>query len=777
MESGVSVLKPTTAAKQLRIDIRRIIRRHGLSIVNLVIGTIIALLLFFGEGRDALFLSSVLTINICVGIAQEVRARLTLEKLRDKVAGKVRVVAHDTTIAEVTLDKVEPGMLIELRRGDLSPVDGVVEQSIGLEVSEAFLTGESIPLAKTKQANILAGSWVTAGRGQIRVEQVGESTRNGSLMQIARKYRVKQTPIERAIAWMISILTYTLLFSVIALSASQGWGVGSSPTDSSPAALVVQIAALTATIVPEGLVLAVTILFAYGAVQLMKRRLVVQRLSAIEMMARIQILCLDKTGTLTEGFLSFQTILAAPKQDLKSVKGILASYLIATEPEGELAAATPFATRADPAEVIKAFSSHSGYGSIRRGKGTYHIGTPESIMDKLSHHDNTWLTTQTDTMTAQEERILAIASTSGSKPKILGVVSYAQPLKKNARPVLDFFRERSVDIKIFSGDHPKTVRSIALALDLPKARTVISGEDIKKLPKAKLRAVVHENNYFARVSPEQKAELIKLCREKGIVGMVGDGANDALAIKASDVGLSMFASAEVTRSLADIVMLDNDFDQFPRAVKLADAAITTIELIGCLFLNKVTIGLVLIVTSLIAHQPYPLTPRNITVLNYFIIGVPILLWTYYPRLRQRSPHEAGFLTRILPFVLASGIIASIITIIGYILAQQGGQDLQMTTFVIVLVLGMGMLITAPRAMGVSTSPHYLRRVAGVAVASALILFALMNWEMGRVFFGLDELQAGWLLLGAGLGFIGLGLQFLSLRPHWIDRFRRLIDRH
>ena len=278
MESGVSVLKPTTAAKQLRIDIRRIIRRHGLSIVNLVIGTIIALLLFFGEGRDALFLSSVLTINICVGIAQEVRARLTLEKLRDKVAGKVRVVAHDTTITEVTLDKVEPGMLIELRRGDLSPVDGAVEQSTGLEVSEAFLTGESIPLAKTKQANILAGSWVTAGRGQIRVEQVGESTRNGSLMQIARKYRVKQTPIERAIAWMISILTYTLLFSVIALSASQGWGIGSSPTDSSPAALVVQIAALTATIVPEGLVLAVTILFAYGAVQLMKRRLVVQRL-------------------------------------------------------------------------------------------------------------------------------------------------------------------------------------------------------------------------------------------------------------------------------------------------------------------------------------------------------------------------------------------------------------------------------------------------------------------------------------------------------------------
>lgn len=765
----------STATQSLRTDIRRIIRRHGLSIVNVVIGTIIALLLFFGEGRDALFLSSVLVINIGVGIFQEVRARLTLEKLRAKVAGTVRVVAQDKTISVISLDQLEKGMTIEIRRGDLSSVDGTVISSTGLEISEAFLTGESAPLFKKAGAEILAGSWVTAGRGHIRVGEVGDETRNGLLMKLARKYRVKKTPIERAIALLITFLTYTLLISVVALAANQGWGVGTSPTSSSPIAIIIQIAALTATIVPEGLVLAVTILFAYGAVQLMKHRLVVQRLSAIEMMARIQILCLDKTGTLTEGLLVFQSVRPAPNIDLPHAQMVIASYLMATEPEGELAAATPFLKKAQTAEVDRAFSSQSGYGVIKLKGKRYRIGTPESLADQLSTLEQSWLTKQTDTLTDMGERIIAFAEVGRSKAHLVGVISYAQPIKKNVRPVLDFFRERSVAIKIFSGDHPKTVRSIAQDLKMPKASSVISGTDITDKSKAELRDIVRENHYFARVSPEQKADLITLCREMGIVGMVGDGANDALAIKAADIGLSMMNAAEVTRSLADIVLLDNDFDQLPRSVRLADAAITTIELIGCLFLNKVVIGITLIIASLITQQPYPLSPRNITVLNYFIIGVPILLWTYYPRLRERSPHEPGYLNRILPFVIANGAIASIVTVVGYVLAHTGGDNIQMTTFVIVLVLGMGMLITAPRALGVRSSQHYLGRVGIVSLIAILLLSIIFYVEPLRIFFGLDELQASWLQLGLTLSGVGFGLQLLTLREGWIDRIRSTIS--
>lgn len=758
-------------------DIRTIILRHTISLVTIVMGSVITTLLWFGEARDAAFLSSVLAINIFTGIAQEVRARRILEKLSEFMPKIARLVHTDDSIAEVPITEVHPKALIRIQSGDQIPVDGTVLRAEGLEVNEAFLTGEATGLEKSVGDSVYAGAFVAAGNAVVRVTAVGDDTRLGNMTSKVQQHEWHNTPIQRALAGIISTLSYVLLIAVIGLTIRQNLIGGDTVS------LIKQIAAITGSLIPEGLILASTLLFAYGAIKLLRRQVLLQHIHSAEGLARVQILCLDKTGTLTEADLTLGEIIPARNQSRESVLGLAKSYFAISDHTGSMARALTIHKQAK-GEIITSFSSNRRYGAVANDTQRIYVGALESMREQHKLTIPQKLFRDAEALAKQGHRVLIVAtqpietSKTSSKPVVRGILSFEQAIKRSALPVLHFFKNRSVAIKIISGDHPAAVQEVATQLELTDAATeqkVITGDEIEQLPYPELVSLVRDHALFARISPDQKARIIEACQSIGYTGMVGDGANDALAIKRADIGISMLDAAEITRSVADIVLIKNEFTDLPKGVRLADSIITTMELIGALFLNKVIVGLTLLMLSFITVQPFPFSPRNITVLNYFIIGLPILIWTLYPRNRKRTAFEPSYLRQIMPFVILNGIITSIATITAYLMAEIYYIDAQMTVFVTTLILGMNLLFIAPRALGITHSPRYHRSViVSCFIACVLLSIIFANTSL-RTFFGLDQISIDWLTLGISIAGGAIAAQFFSLRHLFLAKMQRWLN--
>ncbi|MEI7819079.1 MAG: HAD-IC family P-type ATPase, partial [bacterium] len=666
-----------------------------------------------------------------------------------------------------------PGDLVLFEAGDQIPADSQCLSTTSFEVNEAFLTGESLSLARVANELVYAGSYVASGSATIRVVAVGDATKIGEMTSRIKRYQHHATPIQKALAGLISALSYVLILAVVTLSIRNHF------TDQDPVNLIKQIAALTGTIIPEGLILASTLLFAYGAIRLLQKRILIQHIHSSESLARVQILCLDKTGTLTDPTLSLIDTLPAPKTSKQLLIRSAQLYLSISDADGEMSRAIgrPRAS-SKLKEINTSFSSERGYGAIRYHDHFIVAGAPDLVLSKFSIDQKVWVKKVSHTLASHGKRVLVIARSepskalsSSSRLHCLGLISFDQPIKESAKAALDFFKQRSVAIKIISGDHPEAVRSIAHDLDLtPTNEPVVTGDLLDGLKRHEIVKLVREHSLFARISPQQKAMLVKASGKLGYVGMVGDGANDALAIKQADVGISMFAAADITRSVADMVLLKNEFNDVPKGVLLADSIITTLELIGSLFLNKVIVGLTILILALLTNESFPFSPRNITVLNYFIIGLPILIWTLYPQERRRSAFEPSYLRQIMPFVLANGIITAAVTIIGFLTARAFNIDLQMTLFLTTLIMGMGMLYVAPRALNISVSPDYGVHVAIAVLASVCLLSLILFVPEIRSFFGLNAISVNALVLGIGLALAGFTVQLITIRHYIVTGF-------
>lgn len=760
----------STSQRRFWKDIGAIVLRHTVSVVTFVMGSVIILLLWFGEVRDALFISSVLVINIATGIIQEIRARIVLERLASMLPRTARRLFEDGTTKDIPIEQIHIDDRLSIRTGDQIPVDGRLLNSVGLEVNEAFLTGESTSIVKKLDQVVYAGSFVTAGEGIIQVVAVGHDTKLGAMTDEVKKHEWHSTPIQRALAGIISVLSYTLIIAVIALFVRQQY-VGGDPVS-----LIKQIAALTGTIIPEGLILASTLLFAYGAIKLLRRQVLLQHIHSAEALARLQILCLDKTGTLTEQSVTLGEVIAQSGQTKQAVIRAAQQYFTSSDPKGTLAQALG-ASKPGNATVTRSFASERRYGAVRTASRQIVAGAPESLSQRFRFIVGSRLEQAIKDCTERGQRVILVATAGRnstlkhqSRLQILGVIGFEQAIKKTAPKTLSFFKKRAVAIKIISGDHPAAVKAVAQSLQLvDHEEAVILGTKIANKQPHELVQIVREHTLFARISPQQKAQLIKACQKVGYTGMVGDGANDALAIKKADLGISMFDAAEITRSVADIILLKNQFDDLPKGVRLADSIITTMELIGALFLNKVIVGLTLLATALITATPYPFSPRNITILNYFIIGLPILIWTLYPRDRRRTAFEPGYLRQIMPFVLANGFITSVVSVAAFIMARIYYIDVHMTLFTTTLTLGMSMLIIAPRALDITPTKDYSRRVGAALLFSLCALAGFFMIEPVRQFFGLSGLQSDWLTLGISISCAAILVQFISLHRHAMSR--------
>ena len=757
-------------------DYLDIIRRNLMSPIVIAIFLLALALLYAGERRDAWFISVVIAVNTIIGIVQEVRAKYALKQLELMSAPRARLVRGDE-VAEVMYDALQVGDEILLEAGDELPADGVVLSARGLEVNESMLTGESASIDKKKHDEVYAATTVIAGSARVRVTAVGDATKAGAISATLKQYTPRLTPLQQAIQNAITFLTYcAIVLSLLVFARYRIAGFES-------VRILKTIITSAITIVPEGLLLASSLLLAFGSLKLAQAKVLPQKLSAIEAMALLNILCTDKTGTLTSDEITLERVepFGSGNEPVKQL-----AAMVAHETSGGNATGQAIITALDlPYEYtvddILAFSSARKFAGVRaRVDGrvrTLIMGAPEYVarMAPLSTAEQQQIEKWTDDglrvllLAEFDDNNIPLKSLKSGSGRPLAVVLLRNLLRDGVVDTVAFLQRQGVNIRVISGDNPRTVQYVARAAGINNPDTAITGAELTELDEPAFATAVDQHTIFARVLPEQKERLIAHFSQQNhqFTGMVGDGVNDALALKKADLGVAMYAGAPASRRVADIILLNNSFNSLPLGMRLGNQIMQAIEVIATLFFHKIIYGLVLLAVTLVLGVIHPYAPRHITFLNIFLVTMPTIMWTLFPpRSHHRiNPHNfwRDTLGAVTPIALVSGAAVSI-TYLMLCAMQPHDQDtvstmtvLVATFFGVYLVFLVGpmlgvvldrraktarMLYIAAALLVASTSfaVPLLRRFFDFTiptlamigpVAGVVVIAALLQWHLAR----------------------------------------------
>ena len=653
-------------------DYLDIIRRNLMSPIVIAIFLLALALLYAGERRDAWFISVVIAVNTIIGIVQEVRAKYALKQLELMSAPRARLVRGDEVV-EVMYDVLQVGDEILLEAGDELPADGVVLSARGLEVNESMLTGESASIDKKKHDEVYAATTVIAGSARVRVTAVGDATKVGAISATLKQYTPRLTPLQQAIQNAITFLTYcAIVLSLLVFARYRIAGFES-------VRILKTIITSAITIVPEGLLLASSLLLAFGSLKLAQAKVLPQKLSAIEAMALLNILCTDKTGTLTSDEITLERVepFGSGNEPVKQL-----AAMVAHETSGGNATGQAIITALDlPYEYtvddILAFSSARKFAGVRaRVDGrvrTLIMGAPEYVarMAPLSTTEQQQIEKWTDDglrvllLAEFDDNNTPLKSLKSVSGRPLAVVLLRNLLRDGVVDTVAFLQRQGVNIRVISGDNPRTVQYVAHAAGINNPDTAITGAELAELDEPAFATAADQHTIFARVLPEQKERLIAHFSQQNhqFTGMVGDGVNDALALKKADLGVAMYAGAPASRRVADIILLNNSFNSLPLGMRLGNQIMQAIEVIATLFFHKIIYGLVLLAVTLVLGVIHPYAPRHITFLNIFLVTMPTIMWTLFPpRSHHRiNPHNfwRDTLGAVTPIALVSGVAVSI----------------------------------------------------------------------------------------------------------------------
>ena len=653
-------------------DYLDIIRRNLMSPIVIAIFLLALALLYAGERRDAWFISVVIAVNTIIGVVQEVRAKYALKQLELMSAPRARLVRGDEVV-EVMYDALQVGDEILLEAGDELPADGVVLSARGLEVNESMLTGESASIDKKKHDEVYAATTVIAGSARVRVTAVGDVTKAGAISATLKQYTPRLTPLQQAIQNAITFLTYcAIVLSLLVFARYRIAGFES-------VRILKTIITSAITIVPEGLLLASSLLLAFGSLKLAQAKVLPQKLSAIEAMALLNILCTDKTGTLTSDEITLERVepFGSGNEPVKQL-----AAMVAHETSGGNATGQAIITALDlPYEYtvddILAFSSARKFAGVRvRVDGrvrTLIMGAPEYVarMAPLSTTEQQQIEKWTDDglrvllLAEFDDNNTPLKSLKPGSGRPLAVVLLRNLLRDGVIDTVAFLQRQGVNIRVISGDNPRTVQYVAHAAGINNPDTAITGAELAELDEPAFATAADQHTIFARVLPEQKERLITHFSQQNhqFTGMVGDGVNDALALKKADLGVAMYAGAPASRRVADIILLNNSFNSLPLGMRLGNQIMQAIEVIATLFFHKIIYGLVLLAVTLVLGVIHPYAPRHITFLNIFLVTMPTIMWTLFPPWSHHriNPHNfwRDTLGAVTPIALVSGAAVSI----------------------------------------------------------------------------------------------------------------------
>lgn len=784
-----------------------ILRANVFTIFNAILASAVVVVLAVGSWQDAVF-GFVLLLNTLTGTIAELRAKRALDNLAVLAAPAAHVI-RDGEAKDIEVSQVVLGELLELRSGDQVPADGQVLSSNGCEIDESILTGESVAVRKHENDQVLSGTTVIGGSARIRVTAVGEHSYANRLAMEARKYSVVTSELQEGtnrvltwISWVIVPMTLLLLWSQLRVA---GGISGSLDSGQWKGAVVLAVAGVVG-MVPQGLVLLTSVNFAAAAMTLARRKVLVQELPAVEVLARVDMLCLDKTGTLTSGAVELDHIEsclgsacaggdggvpAAGKVSADDAARAALAYLVGgSEANATGSAIAAGLTGLEPAQAryAIAFNSARKWSAVQTSAGTYVLGAPEIVLAGSTGSGSTEAdngesdgTGVGSTDTAALERVKALAGTgkrvlvlahsnqaldqseNPTLPKDLTaalLVVLAEQVRPDAAQTLDYFKRQGVAVRVISGDNPVTVAAIAAHLGLrnPDGGEPV-GVDARTLPAIEdtqaLADVLEKHTVFGRVTPEQKRAFVNALKSRGhTVAMTGDGVNDALALKDADLGIAMGNAAPATKAVSRLVLLNSQFDALPSVVAEGRRVIANMERVASLFLTKTTWAALLAAVVAITGFVYPFLPRQLTIVSSLTIGIPAFVLALAPT-NQR--YRAGFLARVLRLSVPAGVIVVVGVLCARLTLILMGSNRNQISSVCTLVLVAGGLWL----LSLTARPWVWWRAVLVVIMSAAALAVVLLAPL-RGFFDLAALTANsWLVLVCAAGIVCAALETLG----------------
>ncbi|WP_030317892.1 HAD-IC family P-type ATPase [Streptomyces sp. NRRL B-3229] len=745
-------------------SLAEIVRANVFTRFNAIIGVLWLIMLFVAPFQDSLF-GYVILANTGIGIVQEWRAKKTLDSLA--VIGEARpTVRRDGTTTEISTSDIVLDDLIEIGPGDKAVVDGRVVEADGLEIDESLLTGEADPVVKRPGDQVMSGSFVVAGGGVFQATRVGREAYAAQLAEEASRFTLVHSELRTGISTILKYVTWMMVPTAIGLVISQLFVKDNDLKDS-----IARTVGGIVPMVPEGLVLLTSVAFAIGVIRLGRKQVLVQELPAIEGLARVDTVCLDKTGTLTEGGMDVTEVRPLQGADASYVRKVLGALGEADpRPNASLQAiidAFPDVEEWRCTESLP-FSSARKYSgaSFSEGDGessTWLLGAPDVLLA-----DDDPALRETGQLNEQGLRVLLLARAGrdlddpeparGARPTALVVLE--QRLRPDAADTLRYFAEQDVHAKVISGDNAVSVGAVAAKLGLDGSTV-----DARRLPAERdgMAKALDEGTVFGRVTPQQKRDMVGALQSRGhTVAMTGDGVNDVLALKDADIGVSMGSGSEATRAVAQIVLLDNSFATLPSVVAEGRRVIGNITRVATLFLVKTVYSVLLAVLVVCWQVEYPFLPRHLTLLSTLTIGVPAFFLALAPNKERAKPH---FVRRVMRYSVPGGVVAAIATFVTYLIARHhytGADALDAETSAATLTL----FLISMWILAIIARPYTWWRIALVAAMGLGFVLVLAVPSLQH-FFALK-------LVGVTMPWIAVGIAVVAAAV--LEVLWKVIDR-
>lgn len=654
--------------------IREIFIENIFSVFNFIIGFVMAAILFFyfRTGNTDLVLDSlgVLTIgvvNTAIAIFQEIRAKKALDKV-SLLLKKSVIVIRDGKEQEVEQNEIVKDDLIKIGRGDQIPVDGVVVSSNKMEIDESLLTGESHPIHKKDGDEILSGSFCISGNGYYRAEKVGGESYAAQVTDLAKKFKFSITPLQKKINFIVKML-FTIALVLVALEI-----IFARPSTFDDVPFIRKMATILISLIPQGLVLMVSVSYAIGIYRISKIGAIIQRLNAIESFSNIKIVCMDKTGTLTQNKLAVEKVSCMNESIKSDINDIAASYAYFSSDKNATAMAIEGIGN-HRQWVVKdemPFSSENKYSAIKvdtgDGSKTYILGAYDVLAKQLKENDNeageklfndSGLEVYRNLLLGEVENDIKLDDSEDFLSKVsikpYCIISISDQAREDVMDAINLFRQNGIEFKILTGDAAFAVKAIVNKIGWDVGNdSFVTGSELEEMNEEQFEAAVMSKLIFARLKPEHKLRIIQtLKRRHYYTAMLGDGVNDLPAIKEADMGIAMEEGSQITKEVADIVLLENKFSLLPEIFDEGKKIVNTVASMAKLFLTKNFLVIYLTLFSLLFLLEFPLTPRRVAFINIFIIGLPAFTIALK---NTNTDRNKNFLPELFSFVSISALL-------------------------------------------------------------------------------------------------------------------------
>ncbi|AKP68028.1 cation transporter [Companilactobacillus ginsenosidimutans] len=608
--------------------------------LNLVIAILIA---WTGSYRNLFFLGPVLA-NIIIGSFQQIRSKLTIDKINLVNEQEFSTIRNNEEV-KVPIEELVEDDIVILKRGNTIPADGIVRSSNGLQTNESSITGESDTIEKFEDDSVYSGSFAIAGQARVQLTQVGMNSFVSKLSNAVSREKGSDSVLMKIINNIIKILTYTIVPIGLILffrSFLKNGDVSQS---------ILGTSASVIGMIPEGLVLLTAVALATGAYNLSKKKILVRSLNAIETLARVDTLCLDKTGTITTGKLNVKKISPEKGFSEEFVKQVASTIVEETEETNATAQAIKDLKSAafkDKVKEVLPFSSETKYSGYIAESGTkYKMGAPEFIIDDPSEETNK----RVQEAAEKGFRVIAVLREVDEKQDLLGLIFISDQVRKQAKSTFSYLKNQGIDLKIISGDNPVTVSNVASQAGIDKTDNYI---DMSTLPAdTDYSELVKKYRVFGRVRPNEKSDLIEAMQKNGLtVGMTGDGVNDVLAMRKSDCSIAIAGESDAAEASADFVLLNRNFDSMIFMLNEGRRVINNVERVASLYLIKTIYSVVLSIVFIFLGSGYPFQPSQLTPVNALTVGIPTFILALEPNYR---PPAGRFMRNVMEIALPAAI--------------------------------------------------------------------------------------------------------------------------